>query len=75
MQICCEYIELAEIEVEPCSDREKNPEGFETYGQGIEVSLVIIDSQDLGETSRYETCLVLNEDAVLELQVGRPIVG
>ena len=75
MRICCRYIELVEIEVEPCSDREKNLEGFETYDQGIEVSLVIINSRDLGETSRYERCLVLNKDAVLELQVGRSIVG
>ena len=66
---------MVEIKVEPCGDREKNPEGFKTYDQGIEVSLVIINSRDLSETSRYERCLVLNEDAVLELQVGRSIVG
>ena len=66
---------MAEIDVEPCGDREKNLEGFETYDQGIEVSLIIINSRDLGETLRYKRCLVLNEDAILKLRVGRSIVG
>ena len=44
MKICSGYIKLAEIEVKPCGNRGKNLERFETHDQGIEVSLVIIDS-------------------------------
>ena len=54
-------------------DREKNPKELETHDWGVEVRLVIVDTGDLGETSRYEANLVRNECAVLEC--GRPTAG
>ena len=60
------------IENEPGGDREKDPEGLETYDWGVEVRLVIVDTRDLGEITRYEACLVLNECAILNFPVEVP---
>ena len=63
------------IEIEPGSNREKDPKGLETHDWGIEVCLIIVDTQDLSETSHYEACLVLNKCAVPEFPVEDPSQG
>ena len=69
------YVELTEIKVEPGGDREKGPERLKTHDWGIEVCFVIINPRNLGEASRYEARLMLNERTVLELPVKDPSRG